>query len=61
MGMSVSANWSVCRSDRELPHRHPPRGRLVARSIVVEDRADAALLGEQRIAALAIEIDVEDL
>jgi hypothetical protein len=34
---------------------------LTARSIVVQDRADATILGEQRIAAIAEQVQVEGL
>src|SRR5947208_112390 len=39
------------------PHRHSRQ----SRSIVVQDRADTAILGEQRIAAVAEQVQVERL
>src|SRR5262249_20100637 len=42
----------------EGPDRRPP---AFARSIVVQDRADAAVPGEQRVAAVAEQVEVERL
>src|SRR4051812_10039685 len=40
---------------------HPQAMRTSATSIVVQDRADAAVLGEQRIAAVTEQVQVERL
>jgi hypothetical protein len=44
-----------------LAWREGPRRPLLSRSIVVEDRAEASPLGEQRIAAVAEQVQVEFL
>src|SRR5262245_30279864 len=48
---------------RGLPGGSGPTGRLsrTARSVVGQDRADAAALGEERIAAVAEQVEVEVL
>jgi hypothetical protein len=52
----------------DMPRATPDLGKLrgyqlarVVRSIVVQDRAEAAVLGEQRIAAAAEQVEVERL
>src|SRR5436305_87500 len=44
-----------------LGGKAPPPLSATARSVVVQDRADAAILGEQRAAAVAEQIQVEVL